>query len=199
MTKMKKKIFRMFAAILFCGAIATVFTACSKDDDEPGNTPTPEPTTTVQKAERAEVKYHVVLADDMLELFDVVVNNESSLSGKSTKTLSKTWLVGETTEYIISPLKYAFSVTVTPKTGITIDATKEYSLGLAAELVFLIQDAKKAPLAASGSQPNVVVTKLSGDKLTEAKMKQIADTFSGENTLEISTDYYVINGNKMNY
>lgn len=38
---MKKNFFRMFAAILVCGAIATVFTACSKDDD--GTTPTPTP------------------------------------------------------------------------------------------------------------------------------------------------------------
>ena len=39
---MKKNFFRMFAAILFCGAIATVFTACSKDDDDNNTTPTPE-------------------------------------------------------------------------------------------------------------------------------------------------------------
>lgn len=43
---MKKNFFRMFAAILFCGAIATVFTACDKDDDDsPVPTPTPQPET----------------------------------------------------------------------------------------------------------------------------------------------------------
>ena len=43
---MKKNFFRMFAAILFCGAIATVFTACNKDDDDsPAPTPTPQPET----------------------------------------------------------------------------------------------------------------------------------------------------------
>ena len=48
---MKKNFFRMFAAIqplvltmAFCGAIATVFTACNKDDDDsPAPTPTPQP------------------------------------------------------------------------------------------------------------------------------------------------------------
>ena len=50
---MKKNFFRMFAAIqplvltmAFCGAIATVFTACNKDDDDsPAPTPTPQPET----------------------------------------------------------------------------------------------------------------------------------------------------------
>jgi len=36
---MKKNFFRMFAAILFCGTIATVFTACSKDDDSSKSLP----------------------------------------------------------------------------------------------------------------------------------------------------------------
>ena len=41
---MKKNFLWMLAAILFCGAIATVFTACGdSDDDDPTPTPTPQP------------------------------------------------------------------------------------------------------------------------------------------------------------
>ena len=38
---MKKNLYRMFAAILFCGAMTTVFTSCSKDDDDNNGGSTP--------------------------------------------------------------------------------------------------------------------------------------------------------------
>ena len=197
---MKKNLLWMFAAILFCGVVTT---SCSKDDDEPADKPVPTPT--ADKAGRVEVKNYVVLAsEDMLELFDVVVTNTFQKGGTSTKQLSKTtWIAGEANENIASPSTFALSVAVTPKEGVTVDAAKDYKLGLAKALTFLIQDAKMTTtLAMSGTKPDVTVAEVSGAQLTEAKLKQLADTYTllGEETkLEVYEDYYVLDGYKSSY
>lgn len=196
---MKKNLLWMFAAILFCGVVTT---SCNKDDDEPADKPVPTPT--VKKAGRVEVKNYVVLAEDMLELFDVVANYTTPYTGTSSKKLGKTtWIVGETNENIGSPSTFALSVAVTPKEGVTVDAAKDYKLGLAKALTFLIQDAKMTTtLAMSGTKPDVTVAEVSGAQLTEAKLKQLADTYTllGEETkLEVYEDYYVLDGYKSSY
>ena len=92
---MRKNHFWMFAAILLCG-LATVFTSCSKDDDDSGkkeeDTPTP---TTTKVADRVEVRYYVLVADDMLSLFDIDINYEGPGYGKQTKKMDKiSWIIG---------------------------------------------------------------------------------------------------------
>ena len=197
---MKKNLLWMLAAILFCGVVTI---SCSKDDDEPGGN-TPEPTPTAKKAARVEVKNYVVLAEDMLEIFDVVVTDKGPYSGTTTKKLTKTtWIAGEVDENIGSPSTFAFYVTVTPKEGVTVDATKDYQFGLAKALTYIIQDASKTTIASSpGSKPDVAATGVSGAQLTEAKIKQLADTYTllGEETkLEVYEDYYVLDGYKSSY
>jgi hypothetical protein len=57
-------------------------------------------------------------------------------------------------------------------------------------------------LAMSGTKPDVTVAEVSGAQLTEAKLKQLADTYTllGEETkLEVYEDYYVLDGYKSSY
>jgi len=196
---MKKISKWMFAAILLCGLVTT---SCSKDDDDSGKT-TPEPTPAAKTATTVDVKAYAVLADDMLELFDVVVNFQGPTSSTSNKSLEKTtWIGGESIEKISSSAIFTFSVKVTPKAGVTVDTAKDYKLGLARSLAYVIQDASKNTIATDGGKPDVAVTGVPGSKLTEDKIKQLAETYTmlgDEIKLEVYKDNYIVNGYKYNY
>ena len=193
----------MLAAILFCG-LATVFTSCSKDDDDSGkkegDTPTP---TTTKVADRVEVKYYVSVADDMLSLFDIDINWEGPGYEKQTKKMEKTsWIIGDNLDNLSNKKAFfSLSVTVTPKAGVQVDATKNYLLGMDAVLAYLIQNSNKETLDANGTRPNVTVQTVSGSQLTEAKLKQMAEAYTGfgAKTLEVYKDYYVVDGVKRTY
>ena len=66
---MKKNFIRMFAAILFCGAIATVFTACSKDDDDNSKS-TPDQPKEEQKATKGDVTLTFIAQPKSLQYFE---------------------------------------------------------------------------------------------------------------------------------
>ena len=200
---MRKNHFWMFAAILLCG-LATVFTSCSKDDDDSGkkeeDTPTP---TTTKVADRVEVRYYVLVADDMLSLFDIDINWEGPGYEKQTKKMEKTsWIIGDNLDNLSNKKAFfSLSVTVTPKAGVQVDATKNYLLGMDAVLAYLIQNSNKETLDANGTRPNVTVQTVSGSQLTEAKLKQMAEAYTGfgAKTLEVYKDYYVVDGVKRTY
>ena len=193
----------MLAAILFCG-LATVFTSCSKDDDDSGkkeeDTPTP---TTTKVADRVEVRYYVSVADDMLSLFDIDINWEGPGYEKQTKKMEKTsWIIGDNLDNLSNKKAFfSLSVTVTPKAGVQVDVNKNYLLGMDAVLAYLIQNSNKETLDANGTRPNVTVQTVSGSQLTEAKLKQMAEAYTGfgAKTLEVYKDYYVVDGVKRTY
>ena len=200
---MRKNHLWMLAAILFCG-LATVFTSCSKDDDDSGkkeeDTPTP---TTTKVADRVEVKYYVSVADDMLSLFDIDINWEGPGYEKQTKKMEKTsWIIGDNLDNLSNKKAFfSLSVTVTPKAGVQVDVNKNYLLGMDAVLAYLIQNSNKETLDANGTRPNVTVQTVSGSQLTEAKLKQMAEAYTGfgAKTLEVYKDYYVVDGVKRTY
>ena len=97
---------------------------------------------------------------------------------------------------------FSLSVTVTLKAGVKVDANKEYLLGMERVLAYIVQTSKNETLAMDGTQPNVSTTSFAGSQLTEARLKQMADTytlFGDEQKLEVYKDYYVVNGEKRNY
>ena len=200
---MRKNHLWMLAAILFCG-LATVFTSCSKDDDDSGkkeeDTPTP---TTTKVADRVEVKYYVSVADDMLSLFDIDINYEGPGYGKQTKKMDKTsWIIGDNLDHLSGKNAFfSLAVTVTPKAGVKVDVNKNYLLGMETVLAYLIQTSKFETLDANGTRPNVTALSVSGSQLTEAKLKQLAETYTGfgAKTLEVYKDYYVVDGEKRTY
>ena len=83
---MKKNFYWMFAAILFCSAMTTVFTSCSKDDDNN----TPEPQKEQITAKKATAWYAASMGEDMLDVFDVEVTTSGPQIGKETRKLTKT-------------------------------------------------------------------------------------------------------------
>ncbi|MBQ2181729.1 MAG: hypothetical protein II400_05720 [Bacteroidaceae bacterium] len=201
---MKKNNLWMLAAILFCG-LATVFTSCSKDDDDSGkkegDTPTP---TTTKVADRVEVKYYVSVADDMLSLFDIDINYEGPGYGKQTKKMEKTsWIIGDNLDNLSGKNAFfSLAVTVTPKAGVTIDPNKEYLLGMGSELAYLIQTDKKETLVSYGTRPTVVVNKQPGSQLTEENLKKMAKLYTNAGaatTLDVYKDYYLEDGVKYYY
>ena len=201
---MRKNHFWMLAAILFCG-FATVFTSCSKDDDDSGKKEEDTPTTT-KVADRVEVKNYVAVADDMLQLFDITITDEGPNLGKNSRKLEKVlWIGGEVWENISTRTDkkaiFSLSVTVTPKAGVQVDATKNYLLGMETVLAYLIQTSKFETLDANGTRPNVTALSVSGSQLTEAKLKQLAEAYTGfgAKTLEVYKDYYVVDGEKRTY
>ena len=200
---MKKISKWMLAAILLCGL--TVISSCSKDDDEPSNTPdpTPTPTTTDVIAFSAQTKFYVVLAEDMLELFDVLVKTQAPYTGHTSRVMTKTtWIGSEVIDGVGDPSTFALSVTVTPKAGVTPDTSKDYKLGLALCLAYDIQDKNQKTLVAAGERPQATVAEISGSQLTEAKLKQTAEaytTLGEEIKLDVYEDYYVFKGQKFEY
>ena len=199
---MRKNHLWMLAAILFCG-LATVFTSCSKDDDDSGKKEEDTPTTT-KVADRVEVKNYVAVADDMLQLFDITITDEGPNLGKNSRKLEKVlWIGGEALEGVSKDKKayFTLSVTVTPKAGVQVDVNKNYLLGMETVLAYLIQTSKFETLATDGTRPNVTALSVSGSQLTEAKLKQLAEAYTGfgAKTLEVYKDYYVVDGVKRTY
>lgn len=203
---MKKNHFWMMAAILLCG-LATVFTSCSKDDDDSGKKQDDTPTPTSAVAERVEVKYYVAAADDMLSLFDIEITYEGPSYKKQSKKLDKTfWNVGDIVEHLSTASNrkgyFSLAVKVTPKADVKVDPNKEYQLGLGRELAFLIQTAKMETLVSYGTRPTVVATIQPGTMLTEENLKKLANMYTNvgeETTLEVFPDYYLEDGVKKFY
>ncbi len=199
---MKKNFFRMFAAILFCGAIATVFTACSKDDDDNNTTPTPE----AQKntAKTASAWYEVNMGEDVLEVFDVEVTTISPSFGESTKKLTKTsYSFADRDCAIKDPgsLVFAMSVKVTPKAGFTPDASKTYNLGLDSDFAYYVVNEKGEPLVGHQGVGPVSFSALNvpGDKLAE-RVERFAESWSlALQKVEVYKTYYVLNGTRVDF
>jgi len=199
---MKKNFFRMFAAILFCGAIATVFTACSKDDDDNKTTPTPE----AQKntAKTASAWYEVNMGEDVLEVFDVEVTTISPSFGESTKKLTKTsYSFADRDCAIKDPgsLVFAMSVKVTPKAGFTPDASKTYNLGLDSDFAYYVVNEKGEPLVGHQGVGPVSFSALNvpGDKLAE-RVERFAESWSlALQKVEVYKTYYVLNGTRVDF
>jgi hypothetical protein len=69
---MKKNFYRMFAAILFCGAMTTVFTSCSKDDDDNngGSTPSGQQGGETNQPTKRDVELNFIAQKKSLQYFE---------------------------------------------------------------------------------------------------------------------------------
>ena len=66
---MKKNLLWMFAAILFCGAMTTVFTSCSKDDDDKNVTP-PAPQEENTNPTKFDIELNLIAQPKSLQYFE---------------------------------------------------------------------------------------------------------------------------------
>lgn len=195
---MKKNSIRMFAAILVCGAMTTVFTACGSDNDD-DNTPQTQKAT----AKSASAWFSVNMGDDMLEVFDVAVTTISPSFGESTKILTKTTYSSDDKDVPTKDdgLVFAMGIKVTPKKDFVPDASKSYKLGLGSDFSYYIYDSKNEPMVVSqGSTPvSYSALTIPGNKLAE-RIERLAKTWSFElRKLEVYKTYYVFNGNRTDY
>lgn len=188
----------MFAAILVCGAMTTVFTACGSDNDD-DNTPQTQKAT----AKSASAWFSVNMGDDMLEVFDVAVTTISPSFGESTKILTETTYSSADKDVPTkdSGLVFAMGIKVTPKAGFVPDASKSYKLGLGSDFSYYIYDSKNESMVVSqGSTPvSYSALTIPGNKLAE-RIERLAKTWSFElRKLEVYKTYYVFNGNRVDY
>lgn len=201
---MKKNFFRMFAAILFCGAIATVFTACSKDDDDNNNNNQPTPEAQKNIAKTASAWFEVIMGQDVLEVFDVEVTTISPSIGESTKKLTKSSFSFADRECSVKDpgsLVFAMSVKVTPKAGFTPDASKTYNLGLDSDFAYLVVNEKNEPLVGHQGVGPVAFSAMNvpGDKLAD-RIERFAESWSlALQKVEVYKTYYVLNGTRVDF
>jgi len=193
---MKKNSIRMFAAILVCGAMTTVFTACGSDNDDDNTAQTQKAT-----AKSASASFSVNMGDDMLEVFDVAVTTISPSFGESTKILTKTTYSSADKDVPTKDdgLVFAIGVKVTPKKDFVPDASKSYKLGLGSDFSYYIYDSKNETMVGSPSSFSFSEMTIPGNKLAE-RIDRLAKTWSFElKKLEVYKTYYVFNGNRVDY
>ena len=193
---MKKNHLWMMAAILLCG-LATVFTSCSKDDDD--NT---QPKKEQITAKSATAWYGVSMGDDMLDVFDVEVTTAGPQIGQSTKKLTKTSFSMADREAPVTDagLVFTMSVKITKKAGFTPDASKTYILGFGSAFAYEITGSNGKSLVGDGEQSAIYnIASVPGDKL-EARIPSLINTWSTDDKkLEVFKTYYVFNGRKENF
>lgn len=195
---MKKNFYWMFAAILFCSAMTTVFTSCSKDDDNN----TPEPQKEQITAKNATAWFGVSLGDDMLDVFDVEVTTSGPQIGKETKKLTKTIFSMAAREIPVTDagLVFTMSVKITRKAGFTPDASKSYVLGFGSAFAYEIIGTNGKSLVGDGEKSAILNTlTIPGDKLEERIQRLIETWQTLDQKLEVYKTYFVYNGRKESY
>ena len=195
---MKKNFYWMFAAILFCSAMTTVFTSCSKDDDNN----TPEPQKEQITAKKATAWYAASMGEDMLDVFDVEVTTSGPQIGKETKKLTKTKFSMADNDANVNDagLVFTMSVKITRKAGFTPDASKSYKLGFGSAFAYEIIGTNGKSLVGDGEKSAILNTiTIPGDKLEERIQRLIETWQTLDQKLEVHKTYYVYNGRKESY
>ena len=154
-----KKILMTLAAVLCCAMTTTVFTACSGDDENNGNTPKQPDNTPAY----AEVTFTFWGTQDLLDIADMTVTYNDGTGDKTETVTTVNWVK---TVKASLPVSFKFERKITLKENVTLTADQTYSYFNGHETKYKVTTANgteiKSGKSSSGSNQ---ASNLKGDKL----------------------------------